>query len=111
MVTIRTGYVCVTTEPTPTVANSWVTHVEQKFGLDWVTCDRVDARFAKFVNKNFQMMEELQCLRTEKSEQMMKSLEIDAEDPLQKEATESEAGPLPKRARKQMVDEIAGPRG
>ena len=59
MVTIRRGYCCVTSDANPTVANSWVTHVEHKFGMDWVTCDRTDFRFAKFVGKSFEMMEEL----------------------------------------------------
>eukprot|EP00959_Pyramimonas_sp_CCMP1952_P034732 727990-Pyramimonas_sp.AAC.1 len=78
--------------------------------MDWVTCDRVDSRFARFLGKSFEMMEELQRLRTVKCEAMMKALGIDTDDPLRDESADADDGPLPKRARKELADEITGPR-
>ena len=77
-----------------------------RWGKEWVTADRSDAKFCSLVGSNFKMLDELQRLRTEKSDELMRGLGS-ANDDLADPENAGDA-PMPKRAKKDLADEIPG---
>ena len=75
----------------------WIARVHKIDQVKFVTADRLDCRFAKFVDSNFKMLDYAINIRNTAVEVAMR-----ADDPMQ----DDESAPLPKRPRKEMFDDI-----
>eukprot|EP00959_Pyramimonas_sp_CCMP1952_P153376 3208478-Pyramimonas_sp.AAC.1 len=106
--TLTEGLVAISNGHVGNIATDWVTHVSSRDGKRWVTCDRSNAGFCKYVKDSFEMLEFVQALRASKCEQLMAQVGQAAADPAA-DASESPEAPM-KKAKKVMVDDIPGDR-
>ena len=80
---------------------AWIARVHEIDTKKFVTADRLDCRFAKYVDSNFKMLDFVIDIRNKVVEDAMRAT-CSADDPMQ----DDDAAPLPKRPRKEMFDDI-----
>lgn len=104
-------YVMIHRQSKPKPGNSWVAKRIHKHDRWCVECDRLDVGFARWVNHDFAMMEHLQDQRHNVTEELMTQfLEKQASDQ-QEDTDQTVRCSLPKRSKKEVMDNIAGALG
>eukprot|EP00959_Pyramimonas_sp_CCMP1952_P408396 8559409-Pyramimonas_sp.AAC.1 len=99
-ISIQAGYVCVSKDGSPpSPSSSWVANTIEIGGRTFAYCDRSDAKFAKFCNRDFSMMDALIDARNKIVLQKMAAVGRD-------EFAEADAEPVLKRPRRELVDDI-----
>ena len=106
MVYLRNGYAMISPEPDTPPSGSWVVKVETCGGRDYIHIDRTNLKCAQALNSNWGMLDAIIWLRNQATNSLMSRLSLQ-EDPLAGGgASSSPEGNVPKRPRKQMLDEI-----
>ncbi len=103
--TLTHNLVMISKHRSPNAGNSWCAQVAETFDRQWVECDKFNSGFARFVNKQYGMMYYIAQQRKNKCEELM--LEALESEQTVDEEPDAKA-PLPKRAKKEMVDAIEG---
>eukprot|EP00959_Pyramimonas_sp_CCMP1952_P099051 2070487-Pyramimonas_sp.AAC.1 len=88
---------------TSSIAGAWIGHTKQVDGYAFIAVDKLDHKLKKYVSNDFSMINTLTTARNVETERLMCGLLADGDDLVDQEVIEQ----LPKRPRKEMLDDIA----
>eukprot|EP00959_Pyramimonas_sp_CCMP1952_P474696 9503810-Pyramimonas_sp.AAC.3 len=106
MARVAFGFACISLHEEPCPANSWVAKVIEHSGLNFLQCSRKSLAFGKLVNHQFEMMEAIQDARMIKCTQLMAAAADVDVGPGADKKDEQHEGPVLKKAKRSMIDEV-----
>ncbi|CAK0844788.1 unnamed protein product [Prorocentrum cordatum] len=102
---IATGFAAICAEDEVIIAKAWFAKVVTVDGQEFVAIDRQSKMCSHVIGDNFAMLDELIKLRNMQCGKLMSELATQ-NDPLLADSDSPGSGPLPKRAKKEMLDDI-----